>query len=237
MTESSPESLPLVLVPGLTCTAQLYAPQVVALWRYGAVTVADHRRDADIKAMAARILANAPPRFALAGLSFGGYIAFEMMRQAPARIARLALLDTSARPDTPEQTAGRKVQIAMAQNGRYGEIADLSIPRYLHRNRQNDPAMTAIVRQMIDETGADAFVRQLQAIMSRPDSRPLLASIRCPTLVLVGDGDLATPPELNKEIADGIPGARYVVVPDCGNLSTVERPGAVNAALAAWLEA
>ena len=172
------ESLPIVLVPGLTCTARLYAPQIVALWRYGAVTVADHRRDADIKAIAARILKDAPPRFALAGLSFGGYIAFEMMRQAPARIAKLALLDTSARPDTPEQTAGRKTQIEMAQTGRYGEIADLSIPRYLHRNRQNDPAMTGIVRQMIDETGPEAFVRQLQAIMSRPDSRPLLGSIR-----------------------------------------------------------
>ena len=100
------ESLPLVLVPGLTCTARLYAPQIVALWRYGPVTVADHRRDADIKAIAARILKDAPPRFALAGLSFGGYIAFEMMRQAPTRIAKLALLDTSARPDTPEQTRG-----------------------------------------------------------------------------------------------------------------------------------
>ena len=231
------ESLPLVLVPGLTCSARLYAPQIVALWPYGPVTVADHRRDADIKALAARILSSAPPRFALAGLSFGGYIAFEMMRQASARIVKLALLDTSARPDTPEQTVGRKTQIAMAQTGRYGEIADLSIPRYLHRDRQSDPAMTGIVRQMIDETGPEAFVRQMQAIMSRPDSRPLLASIRCPTLVLVGDGDTATPAELNKEIADGIAGARFVAVPECGHLSTIERPEAVNAALAAWLTA
>lgn len=229
------ESVPLVLVPGLTCTARLYAPQIVALWRYGPVTVADHRRDSDIKAVAARILKDAPPRFALAGLSYGGYIAFEMMRQASARIVKLALLDTSARPDTPEQTAGRKVQIEMAQTGRYGEIADLSIPRYLHRDRQSDPAMIGIVRQMIDETGPEAFVRQVQAIMSRPDSRPLLASIRCPALVLVGDGDVATPPELNKEIADGIAGARFMVVPECGHLSTIERPEAVNAALAAWL--
>ena len=95
--------------------------------------------------------------------------------------------------------------------------------------------MTGLVRQMIDETGPEAFVRQQQAIMSRPDSRPLLGSIRCPTLVLVGDGDLATPPELNKEIADGIAGARFMVVPECGHLSTIERPQAVNAALAEWL--
>ena len=108
-------------------------PQIAALWPFGPVTVADHRRDGDMAAIAARILEDAPPRFALAGLSMGGYIAFAMMRQAPERIAKLALLDTSARPDTPEQTAGRKTQIAMAQAGRYGEIPDLSIPRYLHR--------------------------------------------------------------------------------------------------------
>src|SRR6185437_16686955 len=183
MARSLAESLPLVLVPGLTCTAQLYAPQILALWRYGPVTVADHRRDPDIKAIAARILKDAPPRFTLTGLSFGGYIAFEMMRQAPARIAKLALLDTSARPDTPEQTAGRKVQIDMAQSGRYGEIPDLSIPRYLNVNHQRDERLTTIVRQMMTETGPEAFVRQLNAIMSRPDSRPLLSSIKCPTMV------------------------------------------------------
>jgi pimeloyl-ACP methyl ester carboxylesterase len=124
----------------------------------------------------------------------------------------------------------------MAQTGRYGEIPDLSIPRYLHSDRQNDPAMTGLVRRMIEETGPEAFVRQLQAIMSRPDSRPQLASIRCPTLVLVGDGDIATPPELHREIATGIAGARLVIVPHCGHLSTIERPDAVNAALVEWLQ-
>jgi pimeloyl-ACP methyl ester carboxylesterase len=229
------QSLPLVLVPGLTCTARLYGPQVAALWPFGPVMVADHRRDADMAAIATRILHNAPTRFALAGLSMGGYIAFAMLRQAPERIAKLALLDTSARPDTPEQTAGRSTQIAMAQGGRYGEIPDLSIPRYLNAKHQRDERLTAIVRQMIAETGPKAFVRQLQVIMSRPDSRPLLASIRCPTLVLVGDGDVATPPELNKEIADGIRGAKLVVVPDSGHLTTIEQPDAVNVALAEWL--
>ncbi|MBI3702394.1 MAG: alpha/beta fold hydrolase [Rhizobiales bacterium] len=228
-------SLPLVLVPGLLCSARLYGPQLAALWPYGQVAVADHRSDADMAAIAARILKDAPARFALAGLSMGGYIAFAMLRLAPERIARLALLDTSARPDTPEQSAGRHTQIAMAQDGRFDEIPDLSIPRFLHRNRQQDERLTAIVRQMAQETGPEAFVRQLNAILSRPDSRPLLASIHCPTLVLVGDGDLATPPELNKEIADGISGSKYVVVPDCGHLSTLEKPEAVNAAMAEWL--
>ena len=229
--------LPLVLVPGLLCSARLYAPQVTALWPFGPVTVADHRRDADMAAIAARILEQAPARFALAGLSMGGYIAFAMLRLAPARIIKLALLDTSARADTPEQTATRKTQIAMVQSGRFGEIPEMAIPRFLHRNRQRDEGLTATVRQMAIETGPDAFVRQQMAIMSRPDSRPLLSSIRCPTLVLVGDGDEATPPELNTEIAGGIPGAKLTIVPDCGHLSTIEKPDAVNAALVEWLGA
>jgi len=231
-----PASAPLLLVPGLTCTARLYAPQVTALWPLAPVMIPDHRQDDDIEAVARRILDNAPPRFALAGLSMGGYIAFAMMRQAPERIARLALLDTSARPDTPEQTAGRHAQIAMTQEGRFGEIADLSMPRYVHKDRQNEAALTGIVRQMTAETGPDAFVRQLRAIMSRPDSRPMLAQIRCPTLVLVGDADVATPPDLSQEIAAGIPGATLVVVPDCAHLSTLERPEAVNAAMMDWLQ-
>lgn len=230
-------AFPIVLVPGLTCTPRLYAPQLPALWLFGAVTVADHRRDSDMAAIAARILADAPPRFALVGLSMGGYIAFAMLRQAPERIVKLALLNTNARADTPEQTASRKTQIAMAQSGRYGEIAGLSLPRYLLKRNQDDPAMSGIVRQMIEETGAEAFVRQQTAIMTRPDSRPLLASIRCPTLVLVGDTDVATPPEVNKEIADGVAGSKYIVVPDCAHLSTLEKPEAVNAALTAWLKA
>ena len=230
-------SVPILLVPGLLCSARLYAAQIPALWPFGQVAVADHRRDADMAAIAARILSQAPARFALVGLSMGGYIAFAMLRLAPERIERLALLDTSARPDTPEQTAGRKTQIDMAQSDRFAEIPELSIPRFLHRNLQNDERLTGIVRQMAQETGPDAFVCQQQAMISRPDSRPLLASIRCPTLVLVGDGDVATPPELNKEIADGIPGARLVVVPDCGHLSALEKPDAVNAALTGWLRA
>jgi pimeloyl-ACP methyl ester carboxylesterase len=231
------QSLPLVLVPGLLCSARLYAAQVAALWPFGQVAVADHRRDAEMTIIATSILRDAPPRFALAGLSMGGYIAFAMMRLAPERIAKLALLDTSARPDMPEQTATRHTQIAVAQSGRFAEIAGLSIPRFLHRSRQNDTGLTGIVRQMSQDTGPDAFVRQQQAIMTRPDSRPLLSEIGCPTLVLVGDGDEATPPELAKEIAGGIAGAKLTIIPDCGHLSTLEKPAAVNAALSEWLSA
>lgn len=229
------ERLPLILVPGLMCSARLYAPQIAALWPHGPAMVADHRHDDDIAAVAKRILGQAPPRFALAGLSLGGYIAFAMLRQAPERIVRLALLDTSARPDTPEQTAARYAFITMAEQGRLDEVTDALTLRFLHRNRHKDAALVGLVRDMASDTGVEAFVRQERAIISRPDSRPLLASIRCPTLVLVGDGDELTPPELSKEIAAGIKGARLVIVPDCGHLSTLERPEAVNTALAEWL--
>jgi pimeloyl-ACP methyl ester carboxylesterase len=228
-------ALPLVLVPGLLCSARLYAPQVAALWPFGQITVADHRRDAEMSAIAARILADAPPRFALGGLSMGGYIAFAMLRLAPERIAKLALFDSSARPDTAEQSAAREKFVAMAQAGRLGEVVETLTPRFLHRNRQHDDALKRVVRDMAAETGVEAFVRQQKAIMARMDSRPLLAAVRCPTLVIVGDGDELTPPELAKEICAGISGARLVVVPDCGHLSTIEKPDAVNAALAEWL--
>jgi pimeloyl-ACP methyl ester carboxylesterase len=229
------ETLPIVLVPGLLCSARLYGPQINALWRLGPVTVADHRRDDEMAAIAKRILSVAPSRFALAGLSMGGYIAFEMVRQAPERIIKLALLDTSARPDTPEQTATRHAFIAMAQKGRLDEVVATLMPRLLHKNHGTDAALIALVRDMATDTGVDAFVRQERAIIGRADSRPLLANIKCPTLMLTGDGDVLTPPDLAKEIAGGIAGARLVIVPDCGHLSTVERPEAVNAALAEWL--
>jgi pimeloyl-ACP methyl ester carboxylesterase len=229
------DPLPIVLVPGLNCSARLYAEQVPALWGCGPVTIADHRRDDSVGAIAARILATAAPRFALAGLSMGGYIAFAILRQAPERVARLALLDTSARPDTAEQSERRHSMIALAESGRFAEASDLLFPVFVHRDRHGDEALRRIVRTMAEETGPDAFVRQQKAIMSRPDCRPLLKSIRCPTLVLVGDGDTLTPPVLSEEIAAGIAGARLVRVPDCGHLSTLERPEAVNRALVEWL--
>jgi len=222
---------PIVLVPGLNCSARLYAEQVPALWGSGPVTIADHRHDDSVGAIAARILAMAPPRFALAGLSMGGYIAFAIVRQAPERVARLALLDTSARPDTPEQTERRRSMMALAEDGRFAEVPDLLFPVFVHHDRHGDEALRRIVRTMAEETGPDAFVRQQKAIMTRPDCRPLLKSIRCPTLVLVGDGDALTPPVLSEEIAAGIAGSRLVRVPDCGHLSTLERPEAVNRAL------
>jgi pimeloyl-ACP methyl ester carboxylesterase len=231
------EPLPMVLVPGLLCTARLYAEQVPVLWRFGPVMIADHRRDDTAAAIAARILAAAPPRFALAGLSMGGYLALEVMRQAPDRVARLALLDTNARGDTPEISERRRRQIELAQIGRLGEIVDQQLPLFVHRDRRGDTSLIEIVRVMAEETGVEAFVRQQRALIGRADLRSHLAAIRCPTLVLVGDGDELTPPTLAKEIAGSITGARLVVVPASGHLSTLEQPVAVNTALVEWMAA
>jgi pimeloyl-ACP methyl ester carboxylesterase len=230
------ESLPIILVPGLNCSARLYGEQIPALWRFGPVTVADHTRDDSMIAIAARILAAAPPRFALAGLSMGGYISFEMMRQAPQRVVKLALLDTGARPETVEQTKGRQRRIELTKAGRFAETVDAHFPLVVYRSRHGDEALKHLVHTMAEETGPDSFLRQQQAIMGRADSRPGLAAIACPTLVLVGDGDVLTPPAQAQEMVAGIPGARLVIVPECGHLSTLERPQAVTQALVEWME-
>jgi pimeloyl-ACP methyl ester carboxylesterase len=227
--------LPLLLVPGLGCSARLYSPQVEALWRFGPVTVVDHTRDETMEAIATRILEHAPPRFALAGLSMGGFVSFAIMRLAPQRVDRLALLDTNARADVPERMAEREKFIALVQRGRFAEVNGILTPRYLHPNHRGE-RFVKIVEQMADDVGVEGFIRQQRAIMARPDSRPMLPGIKCPTLVLVGDSDAATPPELSKEMADAIPGAKLVIVKECGHLSTIEQPQAVNAAMAEWLQ-
>jgi pimeloyl-ACP methyl ester carboxylesterase len=231
------QPLPIVLVPGLLASARLYGEQLPELWRWGPVTIADHTRDHSMAAIARRILAAAPPSFALVGLSMGGYIAFEIARQAPDRVARLALLDTTARPDTPEQTQGRHAQIGLARGGRLDEVIDLLLPVLIHRDRQDDAGLRRLVRLMAEDIGPEAFIRQQQAIMDRPDARPRLAGIGYPTLVLVGDGDELIPPDRSAKIASGIHGARLVMVPECGHLSTLERPQQVTQALVEWLQA
>ena len=229
------ETLPILLVPGLGGTPRIYAPVMPALWRFGPVTVANHIRDDNMAAIARRILAEAPPRFALAGHSMGGYIAFEIMRQAPERVAKLALINTQARPDTPEATARRRGMIARARNGEYRGVLDELFPGFVHPSRRDDAGLRQLVYDMGDDVGVEAFIRQQTAVMSRPDSRPTLAWIKCPTLVLTGDEDHTIPNSLSVEMADGIPGAKLVILPDCGHLPQPEQPKATADALVEWL--
>jgi pimeloyl-ACP methyl ester carboxylesterase len=227
--------MPILLVPGLAASPRIYAPVVPALWRFGPVTVANHIRDDSMGAIVARILAEAPPRFALAGHSMGGYIAFEIMRQAPERVAKLALINTQARPDTPEATERRRGQIARAQGSEYHAVLDDLFPGLVHPSRREDASLRKLVHDMGDDIGTEAFVSQQTAVIGRADSRPTLAVISCPTLVLTGDEDNTIPNSLSKEMAEGIPGAKLVIIPQCGHLPQVEQPRATGEALVEWL--
>ena len=230
--------VPLVLVPGLLCDERLWQPQAERLADFTDPIIANVIGDGSVSEMARSVLDAAPSagRFALAGLSMGGYVALEVMRVAPERVARLALLDTSARADTPEQTSERRELIELADKGRFEEVPRRLLPRVLHPDRLDDERRTSTVFGMADAVGPEAFVRQEEAIIGRPDSRETLSGIACPTLVLCGREDALTPLPLHEEMASLIPGSRLRVVEKCGHLSTLERPEAVTAALREWLE-
>ncbi len=218
------DSTPILLVPGLNCSPRLYAAQIPALWRLGLVVVADHRRDDTMAGIARRILATAPSHVRLAGLSMGGYIALEIMRQAPERVTKLARLDTSARPETPEQTERRNKLIALAEQGRMREIMDVLWLVMVDPSRLKESALRAEMDKMAEETGTEAFIRQQRAIIGRADSRPTLGAIACPTLMIVGASDQLTPPAHAEEIAKGIKGAKLVTLAGCGHMSPMEKP-------------
>ena len=162
-------SMPILLIPGLVGSPRIYAPVLPALWRFGPVTVANHIRDDHMALIARRILAEAPPRFALAGHSMGGYIAFEIMRQASDRVAKLALINTQARPDTPEATARRRGMMARATAGQYRAVLDELFPGFVHPSRREDAGLRQLVYDMGDDIGVEAFVGQQTAMISRPE--------------------------------------------------------------------
>jgi pimeloyl-ACP methyl ester carboxylesterase len=213
----------------------LWAHQSANLAHIAEITVADVTQDDTIAGMAQRLLAQAPREFALAGLSMGGYVAQEVMRQAPDRVSRLALLDTSARPDSDEQKARRRGLIALSTQGKFKGVTPRLLPLLIHPDRLDDTLLVGRITAMAEDVGQAGFVRQQTAIMGRIDGRPTLRDIRCPTVVLGGAEDAITPPEVMAEIADLVPGATYHLLPNCGHLSTMEEPEAVTDLLAAWL--
>jgi pimeloyl-ACP methyl ester carboxylesterase len=223
----------LLMLPGLLLDRRLFADQIEALGGTFEITVPDLSGHERIDRLAAALLADAPPSFALLGLSMGGYVALEIMRQAPARVTRLALLDTQARRDDPATLALREERIRRAGHDFAGVLDDVH-PTWLHPERRNDPKLRTVMREMAERIGPGGFVREMRAIMSRPDSRPDLPAIRCPTLVLCGRQD-ALPVALHEEMAAAIPDATLVVLPDAGHLTPLESPEAVTAQLRVWL--
>lgn len=226
-----------MLLPGLVCDAVLWRDQIASLAPVADITVPDLTPFDSIEAMARAVLANAPERFALAGLSMGGYVALAMLHLAPERVERLALLDTSAREDAPEQTATRRVLMDMTRAGRFEEVLVLLLERLIDPARRSDVPLRDAILAMERSAGPDAFLRQQNAIIERPNRLATIAASDCPLLVLCGDHDAITPLEVHEEMRRARPDAAFRVIADCGHLSTLERPAEVSAALREWLGA
>jgi pimeloyl-ACP methyl ester carboxylesterase len=236
-------STTLILLPGLASDHTLWRGIAEPLARYaaarghGPVHVTDvHGRHATLPEMAAALLAEHHGPLALAGTSMGGMLALEVLRQAPGRVHALALLGSTARPDTPEVIKLRSEAIELFQSGRMDEVLRANLPFAFHPTApQRQPNLVPDYLAMVRRAGPDQLVRQNRAVMARADSRPLLAAIRCPLLVAVGDSDLLTPPECSEEIAAAVPQARFERLADCGHLLTMEQPARIAALLRDWL--
>ncbi len=225
---------PVLLLAGQLLTAETWAPQIGALARDVDLRFADHTRDDTIAGMAERALTEAPDRFDIVAHAMGGFVAFEILRRAPERVRSLALLATLASADGPAQTERRQGYIRLVEQGRFPEVVEERIPILLSPGRRQDPVLLAAVRRMALTTGAETFTAQQRAIMGRIDSRPSLAAIACPTLIVRGDEDGITTPAQQDELL-AIPGARFVAVRQCGHMLTLEQPEIVTDLLADWL--
>jgi len=228
------ERLPIVLLPGLLCDQRLWRDQARDLGDIAEPTLPDLTLDDTLSAMAARVLDAAPERFALAALSMGGYVAFEILRQQPQRVTKLALVDTSAGLDSPRRVKERLAGIESLKHGRFFGVTTRMLPQLVHSRHVQGPVGEE-VRAMAKRVGGAAFLRQQSAILNRPDSRPLLPSITVPTLVAVGDSDVLTPPSHAEEMHRQIAGSTFHVFAECGHLPPMEVPDQTSQLLRRWL--
>lgn len=230
-------SLPIVFAPGMMCDADLFEEQVRKMRTERSVHVADFAKDETIPAMARRLLAAAPLRFFLAGLSMGGIVAFEVIRIAPERVAGLALLNTTPFADSPARSQTRLSQISRVREGMLKTVVMEELkPNYLAEPHKRDQALLDAIYAMAERLGPEVFVQQSRALMGRKDSTDTLAEIKCPTLILAGEEDDVCPPELHEIMHAGIKGSALEVLPRCGHLSTMESPQAVTTLLDRQIE-
>jgi pimeloyl-ACP methyl ester carboxylesterase len=223
----------LILIPGLAGDAVMWRGQLDALAAHRPVVTDVHMRHDSIAAMAAALLAEHAGPLILCGASMGGMIAMEAARQAPHRIAGLALLGTSARPETDEMRSVREAAITLFAQGLVAQVIEPNVHFAFHPD--NAPRLAADYLAFVLTAGADQLIRQNRAVIARPDARAHLAQLRCPVLVVCGESDVIAPPECSHEIAGLVPAARLELVPQCGHMLTMEQPEAVNAALLRWL--
>ncbi len=226
---------PLVLLPGMMCDGRLFSPQVAAFSSERAVMVMPLLEETSMSAYAARVLATAPPQFALAGLSMGGIIAMEVIRQAPERVKRLALLDTNPLPDPPEKATIREAQVEHVLKGGLREVMrDEMKPNYLADGPRKE-AVLALCMEMAEALGPETFAAQSHAIQTRPDQTDTLRGVAVPTLVLCGKEDQLCPVSRHELMHDLIAGSELVVIPNAGHLPTLEQPERTNEALRKWM--
>ena len=231
------KKIPLILIPGLLCDQALWKPQVDALGTVADCLVTEkHMHYETIGQIADAVVAEAPARFALSGLSMGGYIALEICRNYGERVAGLALLDTSARPDTPEQKGRRKNLMALCRQQKFNEVVEMLLSVLIHSDRQQDLDLRRRVIDMAARTGSEIFLRQQCAIMNRIDQRPNLSKITCPTIIICGQQDRITPLDCAEEMAGKIDRSKLVPIKGCGHLSTMEKPDKVVTIMYQWLK-
>ncbi len=227
---------PLILLPGTLCDERLWGHQLKYLSDIAEVTIGDVTKEDSISSLAHSILEKAPKRFALAGLSLGGIISLEIMRIAPERVIKLALLDTNPNPPHYDQIAVWERFINMANNGQFLDIIiNHLLPILIHPNRRKDEALVSMIIDMAKKIGKESYINQLKAVMTRLDQRSILSTIACPTMVLVGKEDMVCPVHMSKFLTESIPTASLEIIEHSGHLSTLEQPEKVSALLKGWL--
>ena len=227
----------VVAIPGLHGSWVSWIPQMSMLADLADFLVADDAcRHDSIPEMAAAILRDAPPRFSLAGYSMGGYVALEVVRQAPERVERLALISTSARGPRPNEGRIRDSESRLARADLLDQLVDCATDG-VHPDRLHDPFILMARKLSAKVAGSETILNRTRAVLQRVDSRTHLQEISCKTLVVCGADDNVCPPELSREIAEGIEGARLVIVEHCGHFILYEQPASLNNELRAWLEA
>jgi pimeloyl-ACP methyl ester carboxylesterase len=225
----------LVLLPGLASDAQMWQSQCEALADWQPQVADVHMHHATLPDMANALLRQLEGELVLCGASMGGMLAMEAARQAPHRIRGLALLGTSARPESQEMRQVREAAIELFAQGKLREVIEPNVAFAFHPARAADTALVGSYLEFVLRAGAEQLIRQNRAVIGRPDARIHLPQLRCPTLVMCGDADQLSPRECAEEIAALVPNAELVVVPECGHMLTMEQPAFVNAVLRRWL--
>jgi pimeloyl-ACP methyl ester carboxylesterase len=225
----------VVLLPGLLCDASVWSAQVAALKPHANLAVADFSQLDRLEDLARSALALRPGPLVVIGHSMGARVALEMMRAAPERIARLALLDTGIHPVREGEEANRQILVDLAFKDGMAALADRWLQPMVHEARVHDRSLMEPLKAMVMRATPEQHQRQIRALLNRPDPRALLPTIRCPVLVMVGRQDRWSPPAQHQEIAALIPNAELVVIEDSGHMSTVEQPDQVSRALLRWL--